>query len=92
MALRSFLVSEHGVQSLSLLIDVDLATLITIVYYAMRSKSQYGMPYIIKTVLEDTTMYSFAMALCNLVLVLFVIFAKVVVPTFPQVYTWLILR
>jgi len=61
----------------------DLVTFITIVYYAIRSKSQYGMPYIIKTILEDTTMYSFAMALCNLALVLFVIFAKTPIKLLP---------
>ena len=55
-----------------------------IVYYAIRSKSQYGMPQIIKTVLEDTTVYSLVMAMCHLVLVLFVIYAKVVVLKFPR--------
>jgi hypothetical protein len=77
LAFQSFLVSECDVQNISLLTGVDLATLATIVYYAIRSKSQYGMPHIIRTILEDTTMYSFVMAMCNLVLVLFVVFAKV---------------
>ena len=58
---------------------VDLATFVTIFHYAIRSKSQYGMPSIIKTVLEDTSIYFFVMALCHSVLVLFLIFAKVVV-------------
>ncbi|KAF9792268.1 hypothetical protein BJ322DRAFT_1028101 [Thelephora terrestris] len=61
----------------------DLATLATIVYYAIRSKSQYGMPHIIRTILEDTTMYSFVMAMCNLVLVLFVVFAKTPIKLLP---------
>lgn len=59
----------------------DLSILAMIVYYAIRSKSQYGMPYIIRTILEDTTVYSLVMAVCHLVLILFVIFAKVVALT-----------
>jgi len=48
-----------------ILINVDLATFAMIVYYAMRSKSQYGMPHIIKTVLKDATVYFFVMAMCH---------------------------
>lgn len=55
-----------------------------IVYYAIRSKSLYGMPHIIKTVLEDTTIYFSVMALCHLVLALFVIFAKVLALMFSR--------
>jgi len=61
----------------------DLATFFAIFYYAIRSKSQYGMPYIIRTVLEDTTVYSFVMTLCHLSLVLFVIFAKTPIKLLP---------
>lgn len=61
----------------------DIATSATIVYYAVRSKSQYGMPHIIKTVLEDTAMYSFIMALCHLMLILFVILAKTPIKLLP---------
>lgn len=60
-----------------LLTKLGPVTSVMIVYYAIRSKSQYGMPHIIKTVVEDTTIYFFVMALCYLVLALFVIFAKV---------------
>jgi len=67
-----------------ILINVDLATFAMIVYYAMRSKSQYGMPHIIKAVLKDTTVYFFVMAMCHSVLALFVIFAKVVTLPFPK--------
>jgi hypothetical protein len=63
-----------------LLINVDLATFVMIVYYAVRSKSRYGMPRIIKTVLEDTTVYFFVMAMCHLCLILSVLLAKVVAP------------
>jgi hypothetical protein len=56
-----------------------------IVYYAILSKSQYGMPRIIRRVLEDTTVYFFVMAMCHSVLALFVIFAKVVALTFLRV-------
>jgi succinate dehydrogenase hydrophobic anchor subunit len=85
LAFRSFLVGKCYHQNRSCLTDLDLATFLTIFYYAVRYKSQYGMPYIIKTVLEDTTIYSFVMALCHLVLVLFVILAKVMVFPFPNV-------
>lgn len=74
----------HPNPSRSSLISADLATFAMIVYYAMRSKSQYGMPHIIKTVLEDATVYFFVMAMCHSVLALFVIFAKVVRLTFPR--------
>ena len=67
-----------------ILMNVDLATFAMIVYYAMRSKSQYGMPHIIKTVLKDTTVYFFVMAMCHSVLALFVIFAKVMTLPLPK--------
>jgi hypothetical protein len=87
LASRSSLVSQCQVKDRALLIDTDLTTFVTVVYYATRSKSQYGMPYIFKTVLEDTTVYSFVMAVCHLVLALFVIFAKVVVLAFPKTFS-----
>lgn len=55
-----------------------------IVYYALRSKSQYGMPHIIRAVLKDTTVYFFVMAMCHTVLALFIIFAKVVTLPFTR--------
>jgi len=45
---------------------------------------------IVKTVLEDATIYFIVMALCHLVLALTVIFAKVVVLTFPRMCAGLI--
>ena len=87
LAFRSFLVSQRLLQLNYLpLIDVDLATFVMIIYYAIRSKSQYGMPHLIKRVLEDTTIYFFVMALCHLVLALFAIFAKVVASIFSRIY------
>jgi len=87
-ALRSYLVSPLRAQNPTrpTLINVDLATFAMIVYYAMHSKSQYGMPHIIKTVLRDTTVYFFVMAMCHSVLALFVIFAKVVTLPFLRAY------
>lgn len=64
------------------LIDVDLAMFAMIAYYAISSKSRYGMPDIVKTIFKDTTFHFFVMALCHVVLALSVIFAKVVVLSF----------
>lgn len=69
----------------SFLIGVDLATFVMIVYYAIHSKSRYGMPYIVKGVLEDATIYFIVVAVCHLGLALSVIFAKVMVLSFPRI-------
>ena len=42
------------------------------------------MPRIIKTVLEDTTVYFFVMAMCHLCLILSVLLAKVVAPRISE--------
>jgi len=72
---------EVGYAGFSLVFD--LATFAMIVHYAIRSKSQYGMSHIIKRILEDTTIYFFVMAMCHLVLVLFVILEKATVKLLP---------
>lgn len=41
---------------------------IMVVYCVIRSKSRYGMPCIVKKVLEDTTIYFIVMAVCHSVL------------------------
>jgi len=72
---------EVGYAGLSFIFD--LATFIMIFYYAARSKSRYGMPSIVKTVLEDATIHFIVMALCHLVLALTVIFAKTTIKLLP---------
>lgn len=39
-----------------------------VVYCAVRSKSRYGMPCIVKRVLEDAAIYVIVMVVCHLVL------------------------
>ena len=68
------------------LTDIDLTMFAMIAYYAISSKSQYGMPDVVETIFKDTTLHFFIMALCHVVLALSVIFAKVVAPSFLRMW------